>query len=98
MAHVLTPRYLPEIRPSTHLNYPVSIHRKWHGNKYRSLTRYRSETPSSISPEFDAPFARIDYVSRDLFHLYWHRRTGEWHVMNKRVVLAEALARIETDP
>jgi hypothetical protein len=67
---VLLPKYLPEIRPSTQFNYPVGIFGKWHGSKYRFLTRYRSDWPTAIAPEFDAPFARLDYVGPDRFDLY----------------------------
>jgi hypothetical protein len=38
---VLIPRYLPEIRPQTEFNYPVGIHGKWLGNKYRFMTSYK---------------------------------------------------------
>jgi hypothetical protein len=62
------PRFLPEIRP-TEFNYPIAIYGKWHGNKYRFITRFRSNHPNSIRPEFEAPFARLDYVGRDRFGL-----------------------------
>ncbi len=44
IANVLKPRFLPEIRP-TAFHYPIAIYGKWHGTKYRFITRYRSETP-----------------------------------------------------
>jgi hypothetical protein len=75
IADVLRPR-LAEIRPSE-FNYPTAIYGKWHGNKYRFLTRYRSDDPRSNEPEFEAPFARLDYLSRDYFDLSWHRHTGK---------------------
>ena len=96
IADVLRPRFLPEIRP-TEFNYPIAIHGKWHGNKYRFLTRYRSDDPRSYKPEFEAPFARLDYVSRDRFDLFWHRHTGEWFSLFENVPLAEALPLIETE-
>ncbi|MGH7042407.1 MAG: hypothetical protein ACREFY_09765, partial [Acetobacteraceae bacterium] len=52
IATVLRPRFLPDIRP-TKFNYPIAIHGKWHGNKYRFITRYRSDSPNSYVPEFD---------------------------------------------
>jgi len=73
----LRPRFLPKIRPSSRFNYPIAINGKWHGKKYRFYTRYRSDDPDSLEPEFDAPFARLDYVSRDCFDVMWHRHTGE---------------------
>jgi hypothetical protein len=68
IADVLLPRYLPEIKP-TKFNYPVAIYGKWHGNKYRFITRYRSDREDAIEPEFEAPFARIAFVARDRFDL-----------------------------
>lgn len=98
IAEVLTPRFLPEIRPSTEFNYPVAIGGKWHGNKYRFFTRYRSETQFSYRPEFEAPFARLEYVSRDCFDLSYHRHTGEWLRIFERLSLKDALDTIESVP
>ena len=98
IAEQLRPRFLPEIRPSTMFNYPVAIEGKWLGNKYRFFTRYRSDDPASLKTEFDAPFARLDYASRDCFDLMWHRHTGEWHCVGERLSLAEALDRIASEP
>jgi hypothetical protein len=95
IANVLKPRFLPEIRPSTKFNYPIDIYGKWLGNKYRFITRYRSETPQSYQPEFDLPFARLEYVSRDCFDLSYHRHTGEWFCVFERLSLTEALEMIE---
>jgi len=97
IAGVLRPRFLPEIRP-TAFNYPVAIDGTWHGNKYRFITRYRSDDPRSYEPGFDAPFARLEYVSRDCFDLSWHRHTGEWLCLFQRQSLAEALHLIESEP
>ncbi len=75
IAEQLRPRFLPEIRPSTMFNYPVAIEGKWLGDKYRFFTRYRSDDPASLKTEFDAPFARLDYASRDCFDLMWGTAT-----------------------
>ena len=98
IAEVLRPRFLAEIRPSAMFNYPVAIAGKWHGNKYRFFTRYRSDDPNSLATEFDAPFARLDYVSRDCFDLLWHRHTGEWFRVFERLPLTEALHQIASEP
>ena len=97
IADVLKPRFLPKIRP-TKFNYPIAIYGKWHGNKYRFITRYRSDDPNSYEPEFEAPFARLEYVCRDTFDLSYHRHTGEWLCIFQRVSLAEALELLETTP
>ena len=98
IAEVLRPRFLPQIRPSAMFNYPVAIDGKWHGNRYRFFTRYRSDDPNSLATEFDAPFARLDYVSRDCFDLLWHRHTGEWCRVFERLSLTEALHQIASEP
>lgn len=94
---VLTPRFLPEVKPRTDFNYPAFIHGQWHGGRYRFMTRYNSETPQSIVPWFDAPFARIDRVGPGQFDLYWHRHTGQWWPIASGLTLEEALRRIVED-
>ena len=61
------------------------------------MTRFRSDNSRSREPEFDSPFARLDYVSRDRFDLLWHRHTGEWVHIFEFVPLAEALHSIENE-
>ncbi|WGD51112.1 hypothetical protein QA641_37195 [Bradyrhizobium sp. CB1650] len=70
------PRFLPTIRP-TQFNYPVDILGKWLGTKYRFVQSYRSGFPENLGEEFDAPFARLDWISRNRFDIQWHRHTLE---------------------
>jgi hypothetical protein len=88
---VLIPRFLPEIRPHAEFNYPIGIHGKWLSNKYRFMTRYKSDGPNRIAEGFDAPFARLEYVSPDCFDLLWHRHTGTWHTVFQHLTLRDAL-------
>jgi hypothetical protein len=97
IADVLKPRFLPEIRP-TEFNYPIAIYGKWHGNNYRFITRFRSDDLRLDEPEFEEPFARLEYVSRDRFDLSYHRHTGEWLCLFQRVALSEALELMESMP
>ena len=97
ISDVLIPRFLPKISPKPIGNYPVAILGKWHGNRYRFLTRYHSDDPNSYQRQFDWPFARIDHVNRDGFDLFWHRHNGEWHCLHQHVSLAEALELIGSD-
>lgn len=93
---VLRPRFLPEIR-TTSFNYPIDIHGKWHGNRYRFLQRYRSGHSHNKGEEFDSPFARLDWVSRDRFDIQWHRHTGQWYCLYRGLSLAEALDTLVSD-
>jgi len=97
IADVLKPRFLPKIKP-TEFNYPIGLSGKWHGNKYRFIQRFRCNPPDAIVPEFDAPFARIDYLSRDRFDVSYHRHTGAWLCLCRSLSLKEALEEIETNP
>lgn len=93
---VLKPRFLPEIRP-TQFNYPIDIFGKWHGGKYRFVQRFRSDRPEALAPQFDRPFARIEYVGHDRFDVSYFRHTGEWWTVYRGVSLAEALSLLETE-
>jgi hypothetical protein len=93
---VLKPRFLPLIRP-TKFNYPIDIQGKWHGTRYRFIQRFRSGFPENLNEEFDAPFTRLDWVGRDRFDVQWHRHTGAWFCLYRRLSLTEALKAIETD-
>lgn len=92
----LRPRFLPEIRP-TQFNYPIDIHGKWHGNRYRFLQRYRSGYSHNKGEEFDSPFARLDWISRDRFNVQWPRHTGQWFCLYRAMSLAEALDALVSD-
>ena len=97
IAEVLKPRFLPEIRP-TKFNYPINLSGNWHGKKYRFIQRFRCNPPDAIEPEFDAPFARIEYISRDRFDVSYHRHTGAWFCLCRSLSLKDALAEIESNP
>lgn len=93
---VLIPRFLPAIR-ETSFNYPVGLHGDWRAGRYRFLQRYRSGFPDNRGEEFDSPFARLDYVAPDLFHIQWMRHTGQWWQLHSDVTLARALDLLQTD-
>ena len=86
IADVLLPRYLPKITPAE-FNYPIAIYGKWHGNKYRFITQYRSDHADSFTPEFEVPFARLEFVSANCFDLSFHRHTGEWFCLHQKFTL-----------
>jgi hypothetical protein len=84
------------IRP-TQFNYPVDILGRWHGTKYRFIQRYRSGFPENLGEEFDAPFARLDWISRNRFDLQWHRQTGEWFCLHRSLTLADAIDTLQSE-
>ena len=96
IAEFMKPRFLPEIQP-TQFNYPVDILGKWRGAQYRFSQRYRSGFPDNLGEEFDAPFARLDWIARDRFDLQWHRHTGQWWRLYSGLTLDEAVQTIKAD-
>ena len=92
----LRPRFLPVIRP-TEFNYPVDILGKWLGANYRFIQRYRSGFSDNLGEEFDAPFARLDWISRDRFDIQWHRHTGEWFRLHRGLTLVDAIETLKSD-
>lgn len=94
---VLKPRFLPEIKPSQEFNYLVDIFGEWRAGRYRFMQRYRSDAPNRIRDEFDAPFARLDYMGPDCFDICWMRHNGEWWPLYRDVTFGEALRRIIDD-
>ena len=64
ITNFMKPRFLSEIRP-TQFNYPVDILGKWRGAQYRFIQRYRSGFADNLGEEFDAPFARLDWIGRN---------------------------------
>jgi hypothetical protein len=96
IADTLKPRLLPAIRPTT-FNYPVDLYGKWSGGRYRFIQRYRSGFPDNRGWEFEAPFARLDYLAPDCFDVMWHRHSGQWWRLHHSVSLPEALHHIEHD-
>ena len=92
----LKPRFLPTIWP-TQFNYPVDILAKWHRTKYRFVQRYRSGFPENLGEEFDAPFVRLDWISRNRFDIQWHRHTGEWFRLHRGLTLTEAIVTLKSD-
>ncbi len=74
----LKPKCLPEIQSSDRLNYCIDIFGKWHGRSYRFIQRHRSDRPENAEdPDFDSPFARLEYVSHDRFNVAYFRYTGQ---------------------
>ena len=91
----LKPRFLPSVQP-TQFNYPVD----WQMARrqiYRFIQRYRSGFPDNVGEEFDAPFARLDWISPNRFDIQWHRHTGEWFRLHRGLTLEKAIETLRSD-
>ena len=47
--------------------------------------------------EFDASFARLDWISRNRFDIQWHRHTGQWFRLHRGLNLADAIETLRLD-
>jgi hypothetical protein len=90
--------------PAGHPPHRVQLPRRHSGQVARQslsfhppLSRYRSGFPENLGEEFDAPFVRLDWLSRDRFNIQWHRHTRTWFCLHRGKSLAQALKLIETD-
>jgi hypothetical protein len=52
---------------------------------------------SLLGEEFDAPFARLDWISPDRFDIQWHRYTGEWFRLHRGLNLVKAIETLGSD-
>ena len=59
--------------------------------------RYRSGFPNHLGAEFDAPFARLDWISPNRFDIQWHRHTGEWFRLHRGLTLEKAIETLKSD-
>ncbi len=58
------------------------------------LASFNAIAPASarlLGEDFDAPFARLDWIARNRFDIQWHRHTGEWFCLHRGLTLAEAI-------
>jgi len=75
---VLKPKHLKPAPPHADWNYLVDISTKWYRNYFYLSATYCSPGPSALAPSFETPFARLEYVGDQQFHLSYMRHTGQW--------------------
>jgi hypothetical protein len=75
-------------------NYIIDIHAKWHRSFFYFIATYRSRGPTAISPTFEAPFARLEYVGNRRFNMAYMRHTEKWWEVYQRLSLAKCLKSI----
>ena len=95
---VLKPAHLKPPPEDSNRNYLVDIYAKWYRNYFYFCSRYCCPGPGAISPDFEAKFARLEYVDRDRYHLSYMRYTGQWWEIFWDLSLAECLDAIRDEP
>ena len=71
------PRYVKAPPEGSHFNYMVDSFTKWQRHYFYFVAKYAYPGPTAISPFFEAPFTRLEYVGENRFNLAFMRHTGE---------------------
>ena len=98
IATVLGPEHIKPPPTNPRFNYLVAISSKWWRHYFYFTATYTVPGPNALVPSFEDPFARLEYVGGDRFHLAFHRHTGEWITVYRDLPLADCLTSIATDP
>jgi hypothetical protein len=75
---VLRPQHIKPPPKDPRWNYITDIYTKWHRSYFYFCSTYASPGPNALSPTFESPFARMEYVGAGRFNLAYMRHTGKW--------------------
>ena len=75
---VLKPQHVKPPPKDPRWNYIIDIYTKWHRSFFYFCSTYASPGPNALSPTFESPFARMEYVGAGRFNLAYMRHTGKW--------------------
>ena len=74
----LKPRFIEPPPEDQRWNYIIDIGARWHRSFFHFGSTYASPGPNALSPTFESPFARMEYVGDGKFNLAYMRHTGKW--------------------
>ena len=95
---VLKPRSVKPPPDDERFNYIVDLGTKWYRRYFYLYATYASPGPTAISPSFEAPFARLEYLGADHFALAFMRYTGKWVELYPDLSLEQCLDAIRSEP
>jgi hypothetical protein len=95
---VLKPKHVQPPPKEPRFNYIINISTKWHGSYFYFGSTYACPGPNAISPSFESPFARLEFVGNGRFNLSYMRHTDKWFELFQRLTLDECLDAVENDP
>ena len=90
----LKPRFLVPPPRDERWSYLTGITPRWHRSFFYLVGTYASPGPDALSPTFESPFARMEYVGAGRFHLAYMRHTGKWREVHRGLTLDESIATI----
>jgi hypothetical protein len=93
----LKPRFIKPPPEDRRWNYLTGISAKWHRSFFHLVSTYASPGPNALSPTFESPFARMEYVGDGKFNLAYMRHTGKWWEVYRDLTADECLKSIRDE-
>jgi hypothetical protein len=90
----LEPTYVKPPPKDKRWNYLTGISTKWHRSFFYFVGHYASPGPDALSPTFDSPFARMEFVGAGRFNLAYMRHTGKWWEVYQGLTVDDCLKAI----
>ncbi len=95
---VLKPQHVQPPPEDPQFNYIEDITTKWYRSYLYFFAQYRSSGPYALDGQFDAKFARMEYIGNGLFNLAYMRHTDQWFELSTDLPLDACLAAVRDDP
>lgn len=90
----LKPTYIKPPPKDDRFNYLIDITTKWHHSYFYFVSTYACPGSNALSPTFESPFARMEYIGNGRFNLAYMRYTGKWWELFQDLTLEESLETI----
>ena len=94
---VLKPQHVKPPPTDPRWNYITDIYTKWHRSFFYFCSTYACPGPNALSPTFESPFARMEYVGAGRFNLAYMRHTGKWWEVYQGLTAEECLETIRDE-
>jgi hypothetical protein len=78
-------------------NYLIDISTRWRRSFFYFIATYASPGPNALSPTFESPFSRLEYVGEGKFNLAYMRHTGKWWEVYRDLSPEEAMKTIQDE-
>jgi hypothetical protein len=78
-------------------NYIIDIDTKWNRSFFYFCSTYACPGPNALSPTFESPFARMEYIGTGRFNLAYMRHTGKWWEVYQGLTADECLESIRDE-
>ena len=93
----LKPNFIKKPPKKPRWNYIIDIHTKWLRSFFYFIATFRSPGPTAITPTFEAPFTRLEFVGKQKFKMAYMRHTGEWWEIRTGLTLEECMEEIKEE-